>query len=439
MTQLMSSNPALTRRILRLTWPLALAGIATPALALVDTAVVGHLPEPHHLAAVAVGTSIFSYLSWLFAFLRAATTGITARADGRDDRDEVRAALARGLLVAVVLGVGLLVMALPLTWLAFHFFHVSPEVRAEARAYVLIRALGLPIALANLVIMGWLMGLQRPRRALAMELVRAGTVVVLDVGLVWGAGLAVRGVAMAALVADVIALGLGFALVARTLRLVPGKLTRARVFDREAMHALLRQNGDLFLRTLGLLVAFTGFTLLGARLGDTVVATNALLLNLFLFSSYALSAFGQTASMLTGAALGAGDPRALNAAARTTTRLAAIGALVSTMLLALAGPWLVDALTSVVPVRAAAREFLPYAVLLPLASFASYQLDGLAVGVGRTALVRNALVAAAVAFVLVGTLAPPLVGNHGVWLAFTAFMVVRSAGLAVSWRAIVER
>ncbi|WP_321160353.1 MATE family efflux transporter [Marinomonas rhodophyticola] len=60
----------MNHKIWRMAWPPMVSNITTPLLGLVDTAVVGHLGTATHLAAVAIGASIFSFLFWAFGFLR---------------------------------------------------------------------------------------------------------------------------------------------------------------------------------------------------------------------------------------------------------------------------------------------------------------------------------------------------------------------------------
>ncbi|RKZ94276.1 MAG: MATE family efflux transporter, partial [Gammaproteobacteria bacterium] len=62
-----------------------LANISIPLLGMVDTAVVGHLDSAHYLGGVAIGSLIFSFLFWGFGFLRMATTGLTAQAQGANN------------------------------------------------------------------------------------------------------------------------------------------------------------------------------------------------------------------------------------------------------------------------------------------------------------------------------------------------------------------
>ncbi len=51
-----------------------------PERGLVDTAVVGHLPDSRYLAGVTLGATLFSFLYWGFGFLRMGTTGLVAQA-----------------------------------------------------------------------------------------------------------------------------------------------------------------------------------------------------------------------------------------------------------------------------------------------------------------------------------------------------------------------
>src|SRR3712207_3238053 len=129
------------RQCWRLPWPLILSNLSVPLLGMVDTAVVGHLPEAHHLAAVAMGATVISILYFLFGFLRMGTTALTAQALGADDQLELRATLVRGLLVAAGLGL-LLLAAGPLTIAAARsLLAPSPAADPGLATYIAIRLL----------------------------------------------------------------------------------------------------------------------------------------------------------------------------------------------------------------------------------------------------------------------------------------------------------
>ncbi len=88
------------RRVWALAGPMILSNLSVPLVALVDSAVIGHLPHAHQLGAVAVGGSLYSLLVWTFGFLRMGATGFAAQACGRGDGGALRALLAQGLLLA---------------------------------------------------------------------------------------------------------------------------------------------------------------------------------------------------------------------------------------------------------------------------------------------------------------------------------------------------
>ena len=105
--------------------PLIATNVSVPLLGAVDTAVVGHLDDPRHLGAVAVGALIISALFWGFGFLRMSTTGLAAQAVGANAADEVRAVLLRALVLALGLGTGLILLQVPLSWVALELMQPS--------------------------------------------------------------------------------------------------------------------------------------------------------------------------------------------------------------------------------------------------------------------------------------------------------------------------
>jgi Na+-driven multidrug efflux pump len=61
------------RQIWAIAGPAILANSSAPLVGLVDTWGIGHLPQAVHLAAVGLGSVIFSFLLWAFGFLRMST------------------------------------------------------------------------------------------------------------------------------------------------------------------------------------------------------------------------------------------------------------------------------------------------------------------------------------------------------------------------------
>src|SRR6185436_19490985 len=131
-----SRHPALTHRaILAIAVPIMVSNVSTPLLGVVDTAVMGRIPDPAYIGAVALGALVFNFVFWGFGFLRMGTTGLTAQALGAADTNEIRASLGRALLIAIAVGTALLALQWPIREIAFTLLNGPARVEALARDY----------------------------------------------------------------------------------------------------------------------------------------------------------------------------------------------------------------------------------------------------------------------------------------------------------------
>ena len=427
------------RRVLGLAGPIILSNLSTPLLGAVDTAVVGHLPDPTYIGGVAIGAMVFSFLYWGFGFLRMGTTGFTAHVYGAGDAAELRAAFLRPLLLAGLFGLALILLQAPIGWIAFRLVDGSPDVRAAAAGYYHIRIWSAPATLTNYTVLGWLLGTRRVRVALGLQVLLNLTNIVLDLSFVLGFGMAARGVALATLIGEAVTAAIGLALVLRTLGREGVATDWPRVLDRARLVALFRVNADIFIRTLCLVFAFGYFTATGARLGDVTLAANAILLNLQTFAAYGLDGFAHATEILAGAAVGARSLADFRRAVRTAGLWAALMALAVALVYVLAGDRIIALFTSIDEVRETAGRYLPWMMLSPLVSVWSFLLDGIFIGSTRTAEMRNAMIASLAIYLIAAWALLPLWGNHGLWLAFTLFMAARAVTLGAYYPRIGRR
>ena len=168
------------RRVLALAGPIILANLSTPLLGAVDTAVVGHLPDPAAIGGVGIGSVIFSFLFWGFGFLRMGTTGFAAQAFGAGDHRELRLVLLRALLLGLVLGLLILLLQGPISLVAFGLLGASEAVESYALAYYELRIFAAPFTLVNYCVLGWLLGTRRAGAALALQILLNGINILLD-------------------------------------------------------------------------------------------------------------------------------------------------------------------------------------------------------------------------------------------------------------------
>ena len=420
-------------RIWKLSGPTILSNLTVPLLGAVDTAVMGHLPDAAYVGAVAVGAMIFSFVYWGFGFLNMGTVGFAAQTKGSGDTDEIRAVLARALLVGLGLAAVILVLQFPVRLGALAIIDAEPQVEQLAAAYFDVRVWGAPATLANYGILGWLLGMQYVRTALIVQVLINGLNVVLDLWFVLDLGWGVEGVALATAIAQYAGAFLGLFLVLRHLAAIGGRWNRTRILEPAALSATFRVNRDIFLRTLAMIFAWSLLTWTGARLGTTVLAANAILMNFQLFLAHGLDGFAHATSALVGEAVGARDRRALRRCVVASTVMATVVAAGYTLIYAAAGPAIIRMFTTIAELRTFSSEYLIWMVASPLLSVWAYQLDGIFIGATRSADMRNAMVISVAIYVAAMATLTGTLGNHGLWLSVMIFMVVRALTLAVRY------
>ncbi len=427
-------RPVPTRlSILRMAWPIILANASVPLLGLVDTAVIGHHGTASDLGALALGVLLFNFIFWSFGFLRMATTGFVAQAAGAGDEAEVRATLARALLLGSALGIAVIALQWPLAGAYFMLMDASQAVEGAGREYFQARIWGAPAALMLYAFGGALIGLGRSRTLLAIQLLLNGLNAALDVYLAGTLGLGARGIGLGTAIAEwttclVAALLLWRLLRARHVDALPW-LSLARLADRARIRMMLSANGDIMVRTLSLLAGFGWFASQGARFGDAILAANHVLLQLVSFSAFFLDGYAFVAEALVGAAVGARDGARFGRVVRLSSELALSTAVVLALAVAVFGGAVVALLTSLPEVAAAARSHLPWAALYVLLSVAAFQLDGIFIGATRTREMRNAGLLSLSVFLVCAWPAAALWDNHGLWAAFVVFVVARALAL----------
>jgi MATE family multidrug resistance protein len=427
-----------------LAWPASLAAIVAPLLGLIDTAVLARAAGPADIAGVALAGAVFSLLYWTLGGLRMSASGLAAQAHGAEDEAGVRAELVKAVGISAAIGLALLLLKHPIALLAEAAMTSGTEASGEAaaamRTYVDIRLWGVPaVALSN-ACLGWLVGQGRLRLVMAVLVGIMGLNAGLDVWFVLYEGMGVRGIALGTLIAEVAGGGVLLAACVLVLR-QRGGLRTSWVPARfaEDLRGVLSLNADLLLRTVILAFTFAWFVRAGGRFGDVTLAANQVLLQGVLVSTLVIDGAAVAAQTLVGQALGAREARRerFRAAVEATTKLAALIAGGLFLLLLLFGE---AGLRAIVPpgeeagtVFAEARGYLWWVIVAPLVLAPSFQLDGVFIGATKGRALRNGMIASAGVFAAGVRLLPPLMGNHGLWLAFALFMLARAATLLPAW------
>jgi MATE family multidrug resistance protein len=425
-----------TARVFAIAGPAMLANLTTPLIGIVSTTAIGRLGDAALLGGVAMASVLFDCMFWLFAFLRMSTVAFTAQSLGAGETMELRAILVRGFIVAGLIGTALIALQVPLAALLLGAMGGSEGVTRAARSYFLIRIWSAPLALANYVVLGWLIGQARARLALATQiainLVNAGTTTLLV--LVFNTGIA--GAAIAAVIAEATGLALGILI---AVRLTQGKLNipSATLFERAKLMRMLAVNRDIMIRTAALITAWLFFAAQGARSGDITLAANSVLNNFLLLSSFFLDGLANAAEQLCGQAFGARDRTAFSSATRLVVLWGFAFAFVVAVALALLGPVLIDIMTANEEVRRAARDFLFFVIVSPLLAVFAFAFDGVYIGATWARDMRNLMVLSLLIF-LGAWLALRSFGNAGLWGALLVHYAARGGLEALRYPALLK-
>jgi MATE family multidrug resistance protein len=429
----MSFFTAADKALWRLALPMIFSNITVPLLGLVDTAVIGHLDSPVYLGGVAVGSMATSFLFMLLLFLRMSTTGLTAQAFGAKDPQRLARALVQPMLLALGAGLVIVLLRAPLIDLALHIVGGSDAVLEQARRFLEIRWLSAPASLANLVLLGWLLGVQYARAPVILLVVGNVLNIVLDLWLVMGLHMNVQGAALATVCSEYVTLFIGLLMVRRVLHMRGISLALLKEAWRGNIRRLLALNRDIMLRSLLLQLCFGAMTVFGARLGSDIVAVNAVLMTMLTFTAYALDGFAYAVEAHSGQAYGARDDSQLLHVWKAACRQSSIVALAFALIYAVMGEHIVAMLTSISQLRSLADKYVIWQVVLPVIGVWCYLLDGMFIGATRGAEMRNSMAVAAAGFALT-LLTVPVFGNHGLWLALAVFLALRGLSLAWIWR-----
>ena len=302
-----------------------------------------------------------------------------------------------------------------------------------AQEYFDIRIWGAPATLATFALMGLLIGLGKSRTLLIVQLFLNGLNILLDVWFAGILGWGASGIALGTVIAEWTTVLLAGWLVYRTLNerklLTEVFWPKAKIMDLSALLKTASANLDIMLRTLILVFSFAFFINQSAKFGDTVLASNHILLQLIAFSAFFLDGYAFVVEALVGGAIGAKRSDVFDLAVRRSTVLALITAILLALVIALVGDIAVMLMTDISSVRLAANQLLPFAALYVLFSFAAFQLDGIFIGASFTRQMRDAAALSIVVYLVAWWALSDPFGLQGLWGAMIIYVVARAVAL----------
>lgn len=432
-----SSSEKLTlyRRIWQLSLPMILSNITVPLLGMTDIAVIGHLNNVLYIDSVNLGTSVISYIYWLLVFLRWSSSGLTAQAYGQKNEKAIGVILARGIALAGLVGILIILLQKMIIHFAMIFMHPTPSLIPATVLFLRICIWGAPAVMLNYVLVGWFIGIQNTKVPMIMLIGSNIIGMFLDIILVFKCHLALAGVAIATLIAQYCAIAIGLPFLYKKIKGKIKAFSLKAILHWEEVKKFLFINQDLFLRSLCLCFAYALFTRQSTQYGAVVYAVNAILMSFQFLMACFLDGVANATEALIGEAIGQKSRLAFTKVLRSVLYTALLVASLYSLAFALFHSLLINIMTNVNEVRLAAKNYALWIILSPFISVWSFILDGIFVGATRTRDMRNTMLLSVICVFLPICYFTQEMGNHGLWIALFGFLVARAASMAfLIWR-----
>ncbi|MBO0511815.1 MATE family efflux transporter [Streptomyces beijiangensis] len=409
------------REIIALAVPAFGALVAEPLFVMVDSAIVGHLGTPQ-LAGLGVAAALLTTAVSIFVFLAYATTAAVARRVGAGDLQSAIRQGMDGIWLALLLGAAVIAVVLPAAPWLVSLFGTSDTASPYAVTYLRISSLGIPAMLVVMAATGVLRGLQDTRTPLYVAVGGFAANAVLNVGLVYGAGLGIAGSAWGTVIAQ-------FGMVAAYLVVVVRGARRHGASlrpDAAGIRACAQAGVPLLVRTLSLRAVLMIATAVAARMGDAEIAAHQIVLSLWSLLAFALDAIAIAGQAIIGRYLGAGDAKGAKEACRRMVEWGLAAGVVLGLLVAVARPLFIPLFTGDPSVQdALLPTLLVVAVAQPVSGIV-FVLDGVLMGAGDGPYLAWAMLVTLAAFIPAALMVPALGGGlTALWWAMTLMMAVR--------------
>ena len=415
----------MNRKILALALPNIISNITVPLLGLVDIAIVGHLGDDSLIGGIAIGTAVFNFIYWNFAFLRMGASGCTAQAYGARNFTEIASVFVRALILALAAALLLVVFQRPIGHAVFLLMDGTPHTMSYAADYFYARIWAAPATISMFAFHGWYIGMQNSRFPMYISI---GVNVVNLIFCLWfalGLGWGIVGVAWGTVVAQYSGLVLSIVLWGVYYRRFLWYIRIRECLKLDALLAFFKINRDIFLRTACIVVVYTFFTSASSGMGDTMLAVNTLLMQLFTLFSYLMDGFAYAGESLAGRYTGAHNVQALNRCVRLLLVWGGVVAVLYTGIYAFGWRSVLSLFTESPAILSEAGGYVGWLIAIPLVAFIPFTIDGILIGATRTAVMRDSVFLSTALFFAVYYGFRSVIGNNALWAAFLLFLIAR--------------
>ena len=425
--------------IQKLAIPALISGIAEPILSITDTIIVGNMAENATISLGAVGIvgSFISMLIWVFGQTRSVIASIIAQALGQKKLEEVEDLPAQGILIIIFSSFLIILLTYFNSEGLFKFYNASGNLLKFCVEYFNIRVWGLPFTLLTIGIFGIFRGLQNTYYPMIIAIVGTILNIVLDIILVYGIEgfinpMFIQGAAYASLVAQVTMAFLAIILLYKKTNI---KLAVKFPFNPK-IKSFMQMFGNLVIRTASLNVTLYFCNAFATKYGDEFIAAYTIAINLWFLVAFIIDGYSSAGTILSGKLYGEKSYGVLMKFGNDLTKIGVkIGVIMCIIGFVFYYPLGRIFNNDPVVLEEFYNIFWIVLAMLPLCSIA-FIFDGIYKGLGWMKDLRNVLLFSTfiifVPFVILFDHYD--LGLHGIFYAFTLWILSRSIPLIIKFR-----
>ena len=419
--------------IIAIAIPMIISNISTPILGIVDTSIIGRI-SIEQIGAIAIGSSLLSFVYFCFSFFRMGTTGLIAQAWGINDINNIYRILKSNMFIAFLCSLICIPLILIFKNFLLDIYTTNIEIHNHASLYINIRIFGAPATFINFIIFGFLLGSKKPWELLKLVLFINLLNIILDLYLGLYLSMQLKGIAYGTLISEFSGMLLGLYYVKRNIPSIKDKNITINITNN--IFKIVKSNTNLFIRTSLILISILMFTAIGSRLGNTILAANAILIMLQMFISYSLDGFAQAAEVLIGNEFSKKNKNKIIKIAISSTIISFIFAIIYFLIFYLFIDNIIILMTSINSVIVETQNYALWIIVSPLISFLSFQMDGIFIGANKTRIMRNTVIISFIIFIISLCILVPIYENNGLWLSFILFLFLRGVLLVTKFKEI---
>ncbi len=428
------------KRIFLLSIPVFLSNLAIPLVGIIDTGLMGNLGEVKYLAATSISTSIMTMLIWSFGFLRMGTVGVVANLYSKSDYREINRTLLRNFLLAIFISIIIILFKNNLIQLIENYFISSLETQELVKKYISIRVFSIPAEFAIYILIGFYLGIQKTNISSLIVIILSTVNIIFSSFFVLSLNLNIVGVVLGTLISSyctaIIFIFYSYKFISKNFQITP---SFNKIIVPSKLVKLLTINIDIFIRTILLTFSFLWFTYLGSKIGEDILAANAILIQFIILASFFLDAYAYSSEGIVGYAVGRKNLKAFTSTVNNSIQLSFFTSLFISAIFIIFFKDIINIITDIDLLRFISYKYFFWIIIIPPVASLCYQLDGIFIGASQTKDLRNAMIISVIFYIIISIYSTKYFNNHGLWLSLFIFMILRSLTLNLFLKKITKR